>query len=97
MYSLNQQDDASVAPQGKQAVKEDSKGEQHRRQKKLRRKIQNLEKKIQALDKEKGELNQLLVETTDADEALKVHTKFSEVSDSLAHAEDIWLELTEAL
>jgi ATP-binding cassette subfamily F protein 3 len=98
MYSLNQQDDASsVAPPGKTVITEDSKGEQHRRQKKLRRKIQNLEKKIQALDKEKGELNQLLVETTDADEALKVHTKFAEVSDSLAQAENIWLELTEAL
>jgi len=97
MYSLNQQDKAPVAMQGKQAAKDESKGEQHRRQKKLRRKIQKLEKKIQALDKEKGELNQLLVETTDADEALKVHTKFAEVSDSLAHAEDIWLELTEAL
>jgi hypothetical protein len=37
-------------------LKDESKGEQHRRQKKLRRTIQNLEKKIQALDKEKGEL-----------------------------------------
>ena len=97
MYSLNHQDGAPVVRQDKEELKDESKGEQHRRQKKLRRKIQNLEKKIQALDKEKGELNQLLVETTDADEALKVHTKFSEVSDSLAHAEDIWLELTEAL
>jgi ATP-binding cassette subfamily F protein 3 len=97
MYSLNHQDGAPVERQDKGELKDESKGEQHRRQKKLRRKIQNLEKKIQALDKEKGELNQLLVETTDADEALKVHTKFSEVSDSLAHAEDIWLELTEAL
>jgi len=97
MYSLNQQDNASATPQGKPVEKEADKGEQHKRQKKLRRKIQNLEKKIQALDKEKGELNRLLVETTDADEALKVHTKFAEVSDSLAHAEDIWLELTEAL
>ena len=97
MYSLNQQDVTSVAPHRNKTAKEESKGDQHRRQKKVRRKIQNLEKKIQALDKDKGELNQLLVETTDADEALKVHTKFAEVSDSLAHAEDIWLELTEAL
>jgi ATP-binding cassette subfamily F protein 3 len=97
MYSLNQQDDGVTVLQGKHVAKADSKGEHHRRQKKLRRKIQNLEKKIQALDKEKGELNRLLVDTTDADEALKVHTKFAEVSDSLAHAEDIWLELTEAL
>jgi ATP-binding cassette subfamily F protein 3 len=97
MYSLNQQDDAPSAALSKKTEKEDSKGDQHKRQKKLRRKIQNLEKKIQALDKEKSALNRLLVETTNVDEALKVHTKFAEISDSLAHAEDIWLELTEAL
>ena len=68
-----------------------------KRQRKLRREIQNLEKKIADLDRDKQLLNKQLVETTDADEALKVHTKFTEVSDSLARAEDRWLELTEAL
>lgn len=65
---------------------------QHRKRQK---EIKNLERKIAELDQDKKELNQQLMDTTDPDEALKLHGRFTEVSDQLSFAEDRWLELTE--
>ncbi len=63
---------------------------------KRQKEIKSLERKIAELDVEKKDLNQQLLETTDPDEALKLHGRFTDVSDRLSHAEDRWLELTEA-
>ncbi len=57
--------------------------------------IKSIEKKIATLDEEKKLLNRQLLETTDANEALKLHSKFTAVSEKLEDAEERWLELTE--
>ena len=82
--------------------KSGGKGQSHKESKdlqKLHRKrqkeIKRLEKEIAELDVEKKQLNQQLMETTDPDEALKLHSLFTDVSDRLGDAEERWLELTE--
>ena len=82
---------AERSPRGKAPRGRDPQKEHKKRQKA----IKNLEKQIAQLDDEKKELNKQLLETTDADEALKLHTSFTDVSDRLNDAEERWLELTE--
>ena len=67
----------------------------HKEHRKRQKEIRNLERKIAQLDDDKKILNRHLLETTDPDEALKLHSKFTEVSDQLGAAEDRWLQLTE--
>ena len=62
---------------------------------KRQKEIKNLEKKIARLDDEKREINQHLLATTDAAEAMKLHNQLTEVSDALNDVEERWLELTE--
>ena len=64
-------------------------------QRKRQKEIKNLERKIAQLDEEKKSLNQQLLDTTDAGDAMKLHNKFTEVSEQLDAAEERWLELTE--
>ena len=64
-------------------------------QRQRQKEIKNLEKKIAQLDEEKKSLNQQLVETTDANEAMKLHTRFTEISDQLDAAEERWIQLSE--
>lgn len=64
----------------------------HRKRQKL---LRDLERKIAQLDADKKELHEKLMQTTDADEALKLHTRFTDVSDKLSDAEHRWLEVTE--
>ena len=106
VYSINQAIDAGEremaagkklsspserVPKGKSSAGQEANKEQRKR----RKEIKNLEKKIAQLDEEKKSLNQKLMETTDADEALKLHVSFTEISDQLNAAEERWLELTE--
>ena len=78
-------------PRGKETGNRDLQKEHRKR----RKEIKSLERKIALLDEDKKTLNQQLLETTDADEALKLHSKFTDVSDQLSRAEDRWLQLTE--
>ena len=106
VYSINQAIDAGEresaggkkltapserVPKGKSSGNHDSNKEQRKR----RKEIKNLEKKIAELDEDKKAINQKLMESTDADEALKLHASFTEISDELNAAEERWLELTE--
>ena len=104
LYSINQEIEVGSRDNGKPRKPKPSDGAQsdssgHRDQQKLNRKrqkeLKNLEKKIAKLDEEKKTLNQRLVETTDANEALKLHTEFQTVSDMLSQAEEKWLEMNE--
>lgn len=78
---------------------ESKKKPKQREQQKLNRKqqkeIKNLEKKISRLEEEKQILNQQLLETTDAAEALKLHTTYEGICADLEKAEGKWLDLTE--
>lgn len=62
-------------------------------QRELRKKIKSIERKIAKLDDEKKKLNQQMLETTDAEEALKLHEQIETISNQLAQAEEDWLEL----
>lgn len=64
-------------------------------ERKLRKEISNVERKIARLDEQKRELNERLLATADADEALKLHTEFETVCGELEAAEDRWMELQE--
>ncbi len=63
--------------------------------KRTRKQIQALERKIAKLDDEKKEINQQLLSTTDAEEAVKLHDQVTEITRQLADAENQWLELSE--
>lgn len=66
-----------------------------RDQRKVRKEISNIERKIARLDSQKRDLNQRLMETSDADEALKLHTEMETISKDLEEAENRWVELQE--
>ena len=92
VYSINQEIDAgeretanakrmsgpsAIVPERKSASNRDLQKVHRKRQKE----IKNIEKKIAQLDEEKKTLNQQLLETTDASEALRLHTQFTDVSE----------------
>lgn len=62
---------------------------------KQQREIKRIEQKITALETDKKSLNQQLLDTTDASEALKLHARFTEISQELQQYEERWLKLTE--
>ncbi len=62
---------------------------------KQQKEIKRLEQKITALEADKKSLNQQLLDTTDASEALKLHARFTEISQELQQNEERWLKLTE--
>ena len=64
-------------------------------QRKRQKEIRNLEKTISQLDGDKKTLNQQLLETTDAAEALTLHSAFADLSEQLHTAEERWLQLNE--
>jgi len=78
---------------GKGSGNRDLQKEHRKRQKEIKK----LEEKIAQLDEDKKALNKQLLETTDAGEALKLHTSFTDVSERLNGAEERWLELTEEI
>jgi len=67
---------------------------EHRKRQKA---IKKLEAEIAQLDDEKKALTKQLLETTDAGEALGLHTSLTDVSDRLSGAEERWLELSEEI
>jgi len=63
----------------------------------MRKQARNLEKTIAKLDDEKKSLNALMLETTDADEAMKLHTRIEELNAELSESEEKWCEIQEEL
>ena len=66
-----------------------------RDQRKIRKKIGNLERKIARIDDKKRQLNKEMLETTDAEEALRLHNEVADITKELDEAEESWLELQE--
>jgi ATP-binding cassette subfamily F protein 3 len=62
----------------------------------LRKQLATLEKSITRLDAEKKTLQARLLETTDAAEALRLHTTLADVAGRLSAAEEEWLMLQES-
>lgn len=60
----------------------------------VQKQLKNLERKIAQLDARKKELNDQLMQSTDADEALKLHNEMSAVGSELSQAEEQWCELS---
>ena len=72
----------------------DSRAEQ-RIDRKLKKEITQIERKIARLDEQKKELNNLLLNETDPDEALRLHNEMTEVAKELDDAEHRWMELSD--
>lgn len=63
----------------------------------LRKEISKLEKKIARLDEEKKALNEKMLNTTGAEEAMKLHTEIESITGDLNEAEERWCELQEQI
>lgn len=101
LYSINQEivegdREPAVDPDTGQAS---SSGPTPRQTQKMNRKqqkeLRRIEQKITQLEADRQTLNQQLLDTTDASEALKLHARFTEVSEELQQYEERWLKLTE--
>jgi len=62
-------------------------------ERRLRKECNNVERKIARLDDEKKQLNEKLLTETDPEEALRLHNKLQEVTETMTKAEDAWVEL----
>jgi ATP-binding cassette, subfamily F, member 3 len=68
-----------------------------RNEREVRKEIKTLERTIAQLDEQKRTVNAQLQDSTDADEALRLHNEVSAVTVQLAEAEERWCELQEEL
>jgi len=64
-----------------------------RDERKVRKELSKVEKAVARIDKEKNELNELLLATTDPEEALRLHNDVTRLANELAEAEERWCEL----
>jgi ATP-binding cassette subfamily F protein 3 len=69
--------------------------ERAKRERSLRKELANIEKSIARLDEQKKQLNAALLETTDADAAVRIHRELTAVVGELEAAEHRWCELQE--
>ena len=69
----------------------------HRNEKLVRKEMKALERTIAQLDEQKRDLNAKLLESTDAKEAMRLHTEIATLTEQLAPAEERWCELQEEL
>jgi ATP-binding cassette subfamily F protein 3 len=63
----------------------------------LRKEMKTLERTIAQLDEQKRTLNAQLMQTTDANEALRLHEEVETVTTRLAEAEDRWCQVQEEI
>ena len=68
-----------------------------RDQRQIRKEISNIERNIARLDQQKKSLHDELLESTDPEEALRLHNEVTACSEELSRAEERWLELQEQL
>jgi ATP-binding cassette subfamily F protein 3 len=80
----------------KKAGKEEAKV-QRRNEREVRKEISNLEKTIARKDEEKRNLQRQLLETTDPQEALRLHNEVTAIEGELTSAEMRWCELQEEI
>ena len=68
-----------------------------RDERKVRKEIKTVEQSIAQLDEQKRTLNAQLQQSTDADEALRLHNDVEAVTTQLAEAEERWCQLQEEI
>jgi ATP-binding cassette subfamily F protein 3 len=68
-----------------------------RSEKVVRKEMKALERTIAQLDEQKRDLNAKLLESTDAEEALRLHNEIAALAEQLAPAEERWCQLQEEL
>ncbi len=68
-----------------------------RSEREIRRELTNVERTIAKLDKQKRELNEQLMQSTDAKEALRLHQEMEAIATQLSEAEERWCVLQEEL
>jgi ATP-binding cassette, subfamily F, member 3 len=101
LYSVNKEIDdgerAAQATRTKNPSPERSKDRSPARSddRMLQKELRNLEKKIATLDTRRRELNEQLMNSTDADEALKLHNEMTTINQELESVEHRWYELNE--
>ena len=83
--------------QAKSGGKAPTKTLSNRDERKVRKEINNVERKIARLDDQKKTLTKQMLETTDADEAMKLHEEIQDVSQQLEDAENRWVELQDEI
>jgi ATP-binding cassette subfamily F protein 3 len=83
---------AAVAKPAKAAPRPRQKNERE-----LRKEIKALERTISQFDEQKRSLNAQLLQSTDADEALRLHNELSALAVPLAEAEERWCQLQEEM
>jgi hypothetical protein len=64
-----------------------------RSEKVVRKEMKVLERTIAQLDEQKRDLNAKLLESTDAEEALRLHNEIAALTEQLSPAEERWCEL----
>jgi ATP-binding cassette subfamily F protein 3 len=85
-----------ASPRSKLSRVEDRK-RRLQRQREARKEAATLERTIARLDERRRELNAKMLETTDPDEALRLHNEISEIAAQLKPIEDRWCELQETV
>jgi len=71
--------------------------ENSRKRGRIKKESDNVERKIARLDEHKRTLNGKLLETTDAEEALRLHEEVTAITAELSEAEERWCELQQEL
>ena len=69
----------------------------NRDQRKVRKEISAIERTIARLDEQKSQINTQLLETTDAQEAMRLHEEVTDLTTQLNDTEERWCELQEEL
>jgi ATP-binding cassette subfamily F protein 3 len=62
--------------------------------KKIKKELKNIERTIRGLDAQRTAINDQLMQSTDPQEALKLHNEIKAIEMEMGKAEERWLELT---
>lgn len=87
----------SAAPLGRGKSSKPTPRPTQRTEREVKKEMANVERTIAKLDAERRQLNDQLMQSTDADEALRLHNAVSELAAQLHTAEERWLALQEEM
>ena len=88
---------AGKTPEGKGSKAASTPRLSNKDERAVRKEISKLEKKIARLDDEKKALNEKMLNTSGAEEAMELHTQIETITTDLTTAEERWLELQEQI
>jgi len=71
--------------------------ENSRKRGRVKKESDNIERKISRLDEQKRALNSQLLNTTDAEEAMRLHEQVTAITAELSEAEERWCELQQEM